>query len=215
MISFQAQRIGKEYGVAAGETRESYAFSAGNLIGIPTRLTHLWGYTSLALKTGTHPFFLVSPGQLENPSKSMTDLSVASTATMSEYWWKADLSMPLQDPVMVELTGHCTFVSISYESVPESCPQCNIIGHSSATCWKQKPDGDSSKGRGRSRDRTAQTKQSGKGKGKAVDDGSSSSAMTKEKPSDSRSPPRAQDVSQTALVPVFRMNGVRVRLRIL
>lgn len=28
------------------------------------------------------------------------------------------LSMPLQDQVMVERTGHCTFVSISYESLP-------------------------------------------------------------------------------------------------
>lgn len=70
-----------------------------------------------------------------------------------------DLSLPLQDHVMLERQGHCCFVSLSYEWLPSFCPQCNVVGHSTTTCRKNKPppaskglDSDDVSRRGRSRE---------------------------------------------------------------
>lgn len=41
-----------------------------------------------------------------------------------------DLSLPLQEYVMRERVGHCAFVSLKYERLPNFYTHCNIIGHS-------------------------------------------------------------------------------------
>lgn len=51
---------------------------------------------------------------------------------------EVDLSMPLQDQVMVERTGHCAFVSIAYEYLPEFCSHCRVVGHSVSKCSQHK-----------------------------------------------------------------------------
>ncbi|GER39094.1 integrase-type DNA-binding superfamily protein [Striga asiatica] len=48
-------------------------------------------------------------------------------------------SLTPQDLVMVERVGYCLFVSIAFERMPEFSSQCNILGHSAATCWKHVP----------------------------------------------------------------------------
>lgn len=40
---------------------------------------------------------------------------------------------------MVERTGHCTFLSLHYEWIPDYCQHCNVIGHAPANCRWQKP----------------------------------------------------------------------------
>ncbi|KZV58218.1 hypothetical protein F511_03903 [Dorcoceras hygrometricum] len=81
--------------------------------------------------------------------------------------------------VMIERQGLCSFVSLAYEYLPYFCPQCNVVGHSSATCRKNpnkqqdKPKGDD--GDGNSKRSNAKKpvvyreKQASKGKEKVTD----------------------------------------------
>lgn len=50
---------------------------------------------------------------------------------------EVDLSLPLQEHVVLERTGHYTFVSISYERLPDFYSHCSIVGHSITNCKKQ------------------------------------------------------------------------------
>ena len=55
---------------------------------------------------------------------------------------------------MVEMKNFCSFVSLTYERLPDFCNYYNSIGHPIANChWNNKKDGDSNP-RGRSRSRT-------------------------------------------------------------
>lgn len=49
-----------------------------------------------------------------------------------------DLSINPQEHVMIERTGHCLFVSLSYENLPNFCPHCSMVGHSITRCTKFK-----------------------------------------------------------------------------
>lgn len=51
---------------------------------------------------------------------------------------EVDLISPLQEQVMLEQPGHCGFVTITYERLPEFCPHCSIIGHSVSNCKRQR-----------------------------------------------------------------------------
>lgn len=49
-----------------------------------------------------------------------------------------DLAHPMQEQVMLERTGHCGFVSITYERLTAFCPHCTMLRHSSADCKRQR-----------------------------------------------------------------------------
>lgn len=51
---------------------------------------------------------------------------------------EVDLSSSLEETVLLERQGHCAFVSISYERLPEYCSHCSIIGHSVNNCRRNK-----------------------------------------------------------------------------
>lgn len=47
---------------------------------------------------------------------------------------EVDLSLPIQEQVMIERTGHFRFLSLFYEWLQPYCSHCNVIGR-----WKQRP----------------------------------------------------------------------------
>lgn len=47
---------------------------------------------------------------------------------------EVDLSLPIQEQVMIERTGHFRFISLFYEWLQPYCSHCNVIGR-----WKQRP----------------------------------------------------------------------------
>lgn len=47
---------------------------------------------------------------------------------------EVDLSNTLPETMMIEHQGFCSFVSLSYERVPNFCSHCTIVGHSISNC---------------------------------------------------------------------------------
>ncbi|KAL8458490.1 hypothetical protein ACS0TY_036129 [Phlomoides rotata] len=45
-----------------------------------------------------------------------------------------DLKQDREDTLMFERAGHCSFVSVHYECLPEFCKFCNVIGHATGHC---------------------------------------------------------------------------------
>lgn len=68
---------------------------------------------------------------------------------------------------MIERTGHCTFVSISYERLSDYCPHCSMMGYSATNCKRQPPKditSDDRRGRIRSCDKAPSKADKGKTK---------------------------------------------------
>lgn len=45
-----------------------------------------------------------------------------------------DMIDALQDNIMIERAGHCSFAFFQYERLPEFCKHCGVIGHSVSRC---------------------------------------------------------------------------------
>lgn len=45
-----------------------------------------------------------------------------------------DLRKEREEFIMFETSGNCSITSIGYERLPEYCPKCEIVGHSTENC---------------------------------------------------------------------------------